>query len=220
MRYVYLFTAFAGFLVVSILGFRGDTFTHPPMDVFPEFMFPSMRLQPKFKAQSPSRFFADGRAARMPPPHTVPTDYGPDGQPLRDDGALYLGKNPDGSWVVGFPKAIAVDMKLLERGRDRFAIYCSPCHGNVGDGNGVTKRYGMGATPSYFDPRLVDMPGGQIYDTITHGKQPAYNMPPYADKLSPRDRWAVVAYVRALQRAHAGTVADVPRADRALLGLK
>jgi mono/diheme cytochrome c family protein len=99
-------------------------------------------------------------------------------------------------------------------------IYCSPCHGAVGDGNGVTKHYGMGATPSYYDDRLRQMPEGQIFDTITNGKPPAYNMNPYADKLVPEDRWAVVAYVRALQRAQHGTVADVPLEHRAELGLK
>ena len=111
-------------------------------------------------------------------------------------------------------------MSLLERGRDRYAIYCTPCHGLVGDGNGVTKRYGMGATPSYHDDRLRQMAEGEIYNTITNGKQPANNMPSYADKLIPADRWAVVAYVRALQRAQTGKIADVPADHRSELGLK
>jgi len=157
--------------------------------------------------QTTSKFFADGRSDRVAPPGTVASSYGPVGQPLRDDDFLYLGKAPDGSFARGFPSALKVDMKFLERGRDRFAIYCSPCHGAVGDGNGITKKYGMGATPSYHDDRLRKMVEGEIFNTITNGKG---QMNPYADKLRPADRWAVIAYVRALQRAQTGTAADVP----------
>jgi mono/diheme cytochrome c family protein len=174
-----------------------------------------MRIQAKYKPQSTSAFFADGRSDRPPPPGVVPASL-----PLREDDRLYQGRNPDGSWLRGFPPEITVDRRLLERGRDRFTIYCAPCHGAVGDGNGVTKRYGMGATPSYHDDRLRQMAEGQIFDTITHGKAPAYNMNPYDDKLVPADRWAVVAYVRALQRAQTGAVADVPANRRSELGLK
>jgi mono/diheme cytochrome c family protein len=220
MRNLYLVTVFAFVLLVALLGFRGRPFTSPPMDVFPEAIFPGMKRQAKFRPQSADGFFADGRADRMPVPGTVPSDYGPAGQPLRDDDHLYLGKAADGSWARGFPAAITVDHALLERGRDRYTIYCSPCHGNVGDGNGVTKRYGMGATPSYHDDRLRGMAEGEIFNIITNGKQPANNMPPYADKLSPQDRWAVIAYVRALQRAQHGAVADVPPEHRAELGIK
>jgi mono/diheme cytochrome c family protein len=215
MRLVYLATAFLVVLTISILGFRGSKFTHPPMDVFPEWAFPSMRRQPKFRPQSASTFFADGRADRPPPPHVVAANL-----PLRNDDSLYLGKNADGSWVRGFPDAITVDGRLLARGRERYAIYCAPCHGLVGDGNGVTRKYGMGATASYHDDRLRQMAEGEIFNTITNGKQPANNMPSYADKLTPEDRWAVIAYVRALQRAQTGTVADVPDNHKSELGLK
>ncbi len=217
MRNLYLLTLFAVVLTVSLLGFRGRTFTHPPMDVFPEWLFPGMKEQPKLVQQTTSKFFADGRSDRVAPPGTVPTSFGPAGQPLRDDDFLYLGKAPDGSFARGFPAAVKVDMKFLERGRDRFTIYCSPCHGAVGDGNGVTKKYGMGATPSYHDDRLRKMAEGEIFNTITNGKG---QMNPYADKLKPADRWAVIAYVRALQRAQTGTVADVPDDHKGDLGLK
>jgi mono/diheme cytochrome c family protein len=220
MRTVYLITAFLVVLTVSVLGFRGHTFTHPPADVFPEWLFPGMKYQVKYKPQGPSSFFADGRAARMPPPGVVPSSYGPDGQPLRLDEHLYFGKNPDGTFASGFPASIPVNMALLERGRDRYSIYCAPCHGAVGDGNGITKRYGMGATPSYHDDRLRKMPDGEIFNTITNGKAPAFNMRPYGDKLTPEDRWAVIAYVRALQRAQDGSVSDVPPEHRQELGLK
>lgn len=200
MRHVYLITFFVCVLLVSILGFRGTTFTAPPIDVFPEWAFPSMEHQPKLRPQSTSAFFADGRADRTPPPHTVARGM------LREDDHLYRGKDATGAFAAGLPASLTVDLALVDRGRQRYQIYCTPCHGAAGDGNGITKRYGMGATPSYHDPRLRGMPEGEIYNTITNGKN---TMLPYADKLSPEDRWAVVAYVRALQRAQQGTAADV-----------
>jgi len=211
MRNVYLVTAFVVVLAVSVLGLRGTKFTNPPMDVFPEWAFPGMKRQPKPKPQGASTFFADGRADRPLPPGVVSRE------PLRNDAALYEGKAADGAWLRGFPAAIPVDAKLMARGRDRYAIYCAPCHGAVGDGNGITKQYGMGATPTYHDPRLRDMAEGEIYNTITHGKT---NMQSYADKLLPEDRWAVILYVRALQRAQTGIAADVPEAHKKELGIQ
>ena len=105
----------------------------------------------------------------------------------------------------------------MNAGKNRFAIFCQPCHGAVGDGNGVTKKYGMGATATYQDDRLRAMAEGEIYNTITNGKG---NMLSYADKLKPEDRWAVIAYVRVLQRAQHSTVADVPADHKSELGLK
>ena len=212
MRNVYLVTAFLVVLTVSILGLRGSRFTSPPMDVFPEWAFPGMKRQPKYKPQSESKFFADGRADRPIPAHAISRD------PLRNDDALYEGKSPDGGWLRGFPSALTVDAKLIARGRDRYSIYCQPCHGAVGDGNGITKQYGMGATPTYHDPRLRDMAEGEIFNTITNGKG---NMQSYADKLLPEDRWAVILYVRALQRAQTGTATDVvDTAAKKSLGLQ
>jgi mono/diheme cytochrome c family protein len=214
MRNLYIATLCAIVLAFSVLGFRGRLFTAPPMDVFPEWMFPGMKYHRKHAQQAESAFFSDGRSDRVAPPNTVAASYGPAGQPLRSDNFLYLGKAPDGSWARGFPVSVRVDMKLLERGCDRFTIYCEPCHGGVGDGNGVTKRYGMGATPTYHDDRLRKMAEGEIFNTITNGKG---EMNPYGDKLAPADRWAVIAYVRALQRAQAATLADVPADHRAEL---
>jgi len=216
MRTAYLLTLFAAVLTVSLLGLRGRRFTQPPMDVFPEWAFPGMKYQPKLVQQAPSPFFADGRSDRAAPAHTVPADYGPAAQPLRADAFLYLGKAPDGSWARGFPPSLRVDMGLLERGRDRFTIYCAPCHGALGDGNGITRSYGMGAAASYHDDRLRAMAEGEIFNTITNGKG---QMNPYGDKLAPADRWAVVAYVRALQRARTGAVGDVPDDRKGDLGI-
>ena len=212
MRYVYIVTLFVVVALVSVLGFRGTKFTAPPLDVFPEWAFPGMKYQPKYQPQGSSAFFADGRADRAPVANTVARGM------LRDDDALYLGKDAAGAFVRGFPAALKVDVKFIERGRDRYGIYCQPCHGALGDGNGVTKRYGMGATPSYHDDRLRTMAEGELYNTITNGKN---TMLPYADKLAPEDRWAVVSYVRALQRAQQGKPGDVvDAAARKSLGLQ
>ncbi|HYP17700.1 MAG TPA: cytochrome c [Opitutus sp.] len=200
MRNVYLVTAFVVVLTVSILGFRGTNFTRPPMDVFPEWAFPGMKYQPKYKPQRESAFFADGRTDRPVPAHTVSRE------PLRNDDALFAGRGANGEFIRGFPTGITVDQAFMARGHHQYQIYCAPCHGALGDGNGITKQYGMGATPTYHDDRLRQVPEGEIYNVITHGKG---NMLPYADKLAPDDRWAVVLYVRALQRAQMGTVAEV-----------
>jgi mono/diheme cytochrome c family protein len=220
MRTVYLVTAFVSVLIVSIFGFRGTIFTSPPIEVFPEWAFPGMKLQPKFRPQSESNFFADGRSDRTPVENTVMRGM------LREDDHLNRGKDATGAFARGFPsvgadgQSFAIDLKLLERGRDRYQIYCLPCHGALGDGLGITKQYGMGATPTFHDDRLRKMPEGEIFNTITVGS-PNKNMQSYADKLAPEDRWAVVSYVRALQRAQQGTAADVTdAAAKQTLGLK
>jgi mono/diheme cytochrome c family protein len=202
MRYAYYTLAFLVLLTVSVMGFRGLRSTQPPIEVFPD-----MDRQAKYKPQATSKFFADGRADRVPVAGTVPRGRTTAADPdfLRADDAHYVGKNADGSFVRGFP--VEVTQQLVERGQNRYQIYCQPCHGAVGDGNGITKQYGMVATPSYHDDRLRNMAEGEIFNTITHGKN---TMMPYADKLSPDERWAVIAYVRALQRAHHAKIDDVP----------
>jgi mono/diheme cytochrome c family protein len=211
MRYAYYVLFFVCVLTVCILGFQGHHFTQPPLEVFPNALFPEMTYQQKYKPQGASDFFADGRADRPLPPGVVSREA------LRDDDEVYLGKDNKGQFIRHFPKAIAVDSQLLERGRERFTIYCSPCHGALGDGNGITKQYGMGATPSYHDDRIRGLADGEIFNIITNGKN---TMLPYGDKVVPQDRWAIVAYVRALQRAQMGTINDVPAANKSELGLK
>jgi mono/diheme cytochrome c family protein len=217
MRNVYLATALLVVLTVSVLGLRGTKFTHSPMDVFPEWAFPGMKQQPKYKPQAASKFFADGRADRPLPAGVVAANHGPLGLPFSSDAHFTTGKLPDGSFARGFPAGVEVDLKFLEHGKDRYTIYCAPCHGALGDGNGITKQYGMGATPTYHDDRIRNMPEGEILNTIIHGKN---NMLSYADKLTPDDRWAVIAYVRALERAQNGSAADVPMAHKSELGIK
>ena len=206
MRYAYLVLALAVIATVSVFGFRGSRSTRPPLEVFPD-----MDRQAKYKHQAASAFFADGRADRPLPAGVVARGN------LRTDDELFLGKTSGGDWVRGFPAAITINATLLERGRDRYSIYCVPCHGAIGDGNGITKQYGMGATPTYHDDRLRKMAEGEIYNTIINGKG---NMLSYADKLSAEDRWAVIAYVRALQRAQTGKATDVPASHKSELGIK
>jgi mono/diheme cytochrome c family protein len=226
MRYAYYTLSFLVVLLISVMGFRGMKSTRPPVEVFAD-----MERQAKYKPQAESKFFADARADRPIPAGTVPYGRGTgveverDAQgriipsPLHDPAYLraddfhYAGKNPDGSFARGFP--LPVTRALVERGQNRYSIYCAPCHGALGDGNGITKSYGMLAAANYHDDRIRAMPEGEIFNTITNGKN---TMLSYADKLSPDDRWAVVAYVRALQRARHGTIADVPADQRG--GLK
>jgi len=213
MRYAYYTLAFLVVLLLSVMGYRGMTSTRPPIE-----MFPDMDHQAKYKAQAESAFFADGRADRPIPAGTVP--YGrsaaqADPAFLKADDAHYAGKKADGSFVRGFPKDIVISETFVKRGQNRYQIYCAPCHGALGDGNGITKSYGMVATPTYHDDRLRGMAEGEIFNTITNGKNTMFG---YADKLGADDRWAVIAYVRALQRAHHATIDDVPLEQRG--GLK
>lgn len=206
MRYAYYTLAFVVITALSLLGFRGQPFSRPPLEVFPD-----MDHQPLYKPQAASAFFADGRADRPLPPGTVPRGRTAAADPdfLRADDAKYLGRAADGSFVRGFP--VEVTEVLLQRGQNRYQIYCYPCHGALGDGHGITRQYGMAMTPTFHDDRLRRMPEGEIYHTITNGRN---TMMAYADKLAPEDRWAVVAYVRALQRAQNARLEDVPLEQR------
>ena len=212
MRYAYYTLAFLVVLLLSVMGFRGLRSTQPPIEVFSD-----MERQGKYKPQAESKFFADGRADRPIPAGTVPHGRTVEADPayLRADDFHYDGKLADGSFGRGFPTGIEVTGTFIKRGQGRYLIYCAPCHGALGDGNGITKSYGMLVTATYHDDRLRAMPEGEIFNTITHGKN---TMMSYADKLAPDDRWAVVAYVRALQRARHATLADVPADQRG--GLK
>jgi mono/diheme cytochrome c family protein len=204
MRYAYYAIALLVIAVVSIAGFRGCTSSRTPIEIFDD-----MKRQPKYKAQSSSSFFADGRADRPVPPNTVARGE------LQADDHRYRGRNADGSFVRGFPGSLPLTNELMARGEQNFTIYCAPCHGALGDGMGITKAYGMSATPTYHDDRLRQMPEGEIFNTITNGKN---SMMPYGDKLAADDRWAVIAYLRALQRSQNGRIADVPASARAQLG--
>src|SRR5579883_3422966 len=109
------------------------------------------------------------------------------------------------------PAPPAVNEALLQRGRQRFDIYCAPCHGRTGEGNGMVVQRGFPTPPSYLDDRLLKAPSQHFYDVISHGYGAMYS---YADRVAPEDRWAIVAYIRALQASNSGQLADVPADQR------
>jgi mono/diheme cytochrome c family protein len=160
-----------------------------------------MHDQPKYIPLRESTFFGDDRSARVPVEGTVARGE------LHDDTLLYTGK-VNGADAVVFP--FAVDATVMARGQERFNIYCSPCHGRTGDGDGMVVRRGYRRPPSYHDERLRDAPVGHFFDVITNGFGA---MPDYAAQIRPEDRWAIAAYIRALQLSEHAAVADVP-ADR------
>jgi mono/diheme cytochrome c family protein len=158
-----------------------------------------MHVQPRENPLSRSDFYADQRSERPPVDGTVAR-----GQ-LHEDSYFYTGKigNNPGDYLP-FPAT----MEVLERGRERYNIYCAPCHSRVGDGNGFIPSRGFARKPpSYHIPRLQKAPLGYFYDVITNGFG---IMPDYASQIPPRDRWNIVAYIRALQLSQNATKADVP----------
>ena len=165
-----------------------------------------MQDQPKYIPLRPSSFFADGRSARPLIEGTVARGH------LGDDTALYTGRGPDGKFLDTFP--FPVTREVLETGQVRFNTYCSPCHDRIGNGDGMIVRRGYRHPPSYHIDRLRKVENGYIFDVITNGFGA---MPDYAAQVQPRDRWAIVAYIRALQLSQNGAVNDVPADARAEL---
>ena len=167
-----------------------------------------MQDQPKYIPLRPSDFFSDGRSERQLVPGTVARGH------LDDDAAYYTGKGPDGKPVDDFPFAVTRDVIL--RGQDRFNIYCAPCHDRLGNGKGMIVQRGFNhpPPPSYHIDRLRQVPVGYLFDVISNGLGA---MPDYAAQIEPRDRWAIVAYVRVLQLSQNASVDDVPPPARAEL---
>jgi len=161
-----------------------------------------MHIQPYNRPLSKSDFFADGRSARLPVDGTVARGD------LRADTYFYTGKVGDNPGdAMPFP----VTAEVLARGRERFNIFCAPCHGRVGDGNGFIPSRGFRRPPSYHIDRLRKVPIGYFFDVMTNGFGV---MRDYSSQVPPRDRWAIAAYIRALQRSQLATVEDVPEAKR------
>jgi len=161
-----------------------------------------MHDQPKYIPLRESAFFNDARSARPLVAGTIAR-----GQ-LREDSLLYTGK-VNGADATMFP--FAIDAKVMASGQERFNIYCSPCHGRTGLGDGMVVRRGYRRPPSYLDERLRTAPVGHFYDVIANGFGA---MPDYAAQIKVEDRWKIVAYIRALQLAGRATVADVPADQR------
>jgi cytochrome c5 len=177
--------------VTGTAGCRGQTSSEPPIVVLR-----NMFSQDRYDAQEESHFFADGRTMRTPVADTVPRERELDPQ-------LAEGRLPDDSgYVAEVPKAMVDKLggpaATVERGQERYNIYCRPCHDGTGTGQGtVIKRAGwQPALPSFHDERLRQIPDGQLFATITHGVR---IMPSYGARIPIADRWAIVSYVRALQ---------------------
>ena len=207
-------------LVVSVLGFRGSKSRNEPL-----YLFPDMDRQEKYYPQSESHLFEDGMTDRVPPANTVVRGNALDRSSVfsSDYSAAQLtdipyqtGKDESGNFVASIPVEVSHEMMAL--GQERYDIFCSACHGYSGDGNGAIKGFSgpMLAPANLLSSTFVEQADGEIYQTIALGKN---TMMGYGDKLNIDERWAVVLYVRALQRAATATADDIPDSERKELGL-
>ncbi|HEX6086378.1 MAG TPA: cytochrome c [Thermoanaerobaculia bacterium] len=161
-----------------------------------------MANQARYDPLEPSDFFSDGMSARPRIAGTVARGE------ISNDPFFDSGKR-GGQIADGFP--MGVTLELVNRGHDRYDIYCAQCHGRVGDGNGMIPARGYRRPPSFHTETLRKAPTGHFFDVMTNGFGA---MPPYRNQVPPRDRWAIVAYIRALQLSQHATIADVPPAHR------
>lgn len=189
-------------LVVGVAGFRGSLSRKPPIEIFPD-----MDRQPKLRPQTRGSFFPDGLSSQLPVSGTIARGA------AYEDVPFNTGREPGRTnYVEVLP--VPVTASLLRRGQERYGIYCAPCHGLAGDGKGITTTLGMTTIADLHDVkmrRLVQAPDGYLFDVISHGKG---LMQGYAAQIPIADRWAIVAYVRALQRSRLAVVDDVPEAQR------
>ena len=201
MRHFLFLLALAVAVTMSLAGRRGDMSRKPPLEFFND-----MDRQYKLRPQTEANLSADGRSSRLPVTGTIAR-----GDRFQDT-PLNTGRQPGTTnFIATLP--VEITPTFIERGRERFTINCSPCHGAVGDGNGITKKIGaMAVVTSLHDQRIVQMADGELFSTITSGKN---LMGGYGANVAIDDRWAVIAYVRALQLARLGTMEDVPAEFRA-----
>ena len=207
MRYFLMIFGLAVVLVMLIAGKRGDLSRNRPL-----YIFPDMKRQLKLRPMTPNGFFANGVSSQLQPPGTVPQTG-----PIRvgdreiypyEEAPVNTGRLSGTTNFVEL-NPFPVTAPLLRRGQQRFTIYCTPCHGQLGDGNGITKKLGvMPTVANLHDKRIVELPDGEIFDTISNGKN-NNNMPSYASQIPVEDRWAIIAYLRALQLSHLGSVEDL-----------
>ena len=189
---------FAAVLVFA--GCRGTISEEPPIHINP-----NMDFQEKFEPQEVNLFFDDHRSMRPPVAGTISRGS------LKEDVALYTGRDAAGAFVASSP--VTVDAAFMERGRERYEIFCAVCHGSAGDGQGVimTGNYGYVQAPDFHVEAIRAQPDGYFFDAITTGIR---TMPSYAPQIPVDDRWAIVVYVRALQRSQYAPVADVPPSEQ------
>ena len=207
MRYFLAIFAACVLGVVGLLGFRGTHFRKPPL-----YIFPDMEWQYKLRPQTPNGFFANGMSSQPHVPGTVPRS-----QPIMTRTGLvypYQDAPVNTGFVTGTTNYVEtnplpITAELLARGRQRFTINCTPCHGQLADGTGITKRVGaMAVVANLHDKRIVEMGDGEIFNVITHGRG---LMGAYGPNVTVPDRWAIIAYLRALQLSQLGSVADLPQ---------
>lgn len=197
----------------TIVGIPGHLSRKPPLEVFPD-----MDRQAKLRPEKPFDFLPNGLSSQLPPAGTVVRSA-----PVETaEGAVYSYQDVpfNTGRVAGTTNFVElnplpVNAALLQRGREQFDIYCAPCHGRLGDGNGITKKIGvMPAVISLHDKRIVDMADGEIFNTVTHGKG---LMGAYGPLVAAQDRWAIIAYTRALQLSWLGSPDELSAEQRATL---
>jgi mono/diheme cytochrome c family protein len=213
MRYFLAIFALCVLATVAVLGFRGTHFRKPPL-----YIFPDMERQPKLRPQTANAFFDNGMSSRLPVAGTVARS-----QPIRvgekliypwQDTPLTTGLVTGTTNFVEL-NPLPVTDELLQRGQQVFNINCAACHSKVGDGNGTPKRIGaMAVVGNLHDKRIVELTDGELFNTISYGKN---LMLGYAATLPIQDRWAAVAYLRALQLSRLGILDEVPEAARGAL---
>ncbi|MDB6053795.1 MAG: cytochrome [Verrucomicrobiales bacterium] len=204
MRFFHFIIGFLALciLVFLVLGKQGDISRKPPIEIFPD-----MDRQLKLRPQTDANLSPMGLSSRLPVEGTVAR------------GAHYQDNTMNTGKIVGTTNfveisPVPVSATLLARGQERFQISCSPCHGMQGDGKGITTKYGMGAVANFHDIRIIKMPDGEIFNTITYGKG---LMGAYGPNVVTEDRWAIIAYLRALQRSRLALPEEVPANIRASL---
>jgi mono/diheme cytochrome c family protein len=180
--------------VLVVMGCQGTPKEKPPIHVNP-----NMDNTPRYDPQEASEFFADGRAMRHAPKGTIARGD------LREDRAWYEGVGPDGQPIGENP--LPLTASALERGRERFDIFCAACHSRVGDGKGIVTQRGFVPPPTFHSDLMRNYADGHIFEVISNGIR---NMPAYAPQIPVEDRWRIVHYVRALQRSQHATISDVP----------
>jgi hypothetical protein len=212
MRYFILGFLLLVVAVVGVAGFRGDKSKRPPIEIFPD-----MDRQPKLRPQTQNNFFTDQLSSQLPVEGTVartkPMNVGGQTVYAFADHPVNTGR-VTGTTNFVETNPMPVTGSLLKRGQERYAIYCTPCHGVAGDGKGVTSRLGMSIIADLHDlntRKLVQVTDGELFQTISNGKN---LMGGYAAAVGVEDRWAIIAYVRALQRSRLGTLDEVPEAVR------
>ncbi len=207
MRYFLTIFVVCVLVVVGVLGLRGRHFRKPPL-----YIFPDMEFQLKLRPQKESGFFTNGLTSQLPIPGTIARST-----PLQSaNGPVYPYEDSpvNTGRVTGTTNFIEnnpmpITAALLKRGQQRFTINCTPCHGQTGEGKGITQKIGaMAVVANLHDKRIVELPDGEIFYVITNGRN---LMGSYGANVTVEDRWAIVAYLRALQLSRLGKVDDLPQ---------